>query len=61
MDVSKQMYKTFTSSQVIKLYMNIYIRPILQYTLQNKEISYPGTHLIMESDIEYISDRTTRN
>ena len=44
-------------SRVVKLYVNVYIRPILQYTLQNK-ISYPVTHLIIESDIEYISDKT---
>jgi hypothetical protein len=50
------MHKTLTSSQVAKLYVNVCIRPILQYTL-HKEISYPETHLIIESDTECISDR----
>jgi len=33
MDVSKQMYTTLTSSQVVELYVSVYIRPILQYLL----------------------------
>ena len=37
----------------------MYVTPILRLALYNKEISYPGTYLIVESDIEYdISDKT---
>jgi len=40
-------------------YVNTYVTPILRFTLYNKEISYPGTYLIVESDIEYdISGKT---
>ena len=37
----------------------MYFTPILRLALYNKEISYPGTYLIVESDIEYdISGKT---
>jgi hypothetical protein len=37
----------------------MYVTSILRLALYNKDISYPGTYLIGESDIEYdISDKT---
>lgn len=40
-------------------YKDMYVTPILRIVLYIKEISYPGTYLIVEYDIEYdISDKT---
>jgi len=43
----------------VRPYIDRYVTPILRLALYIKEISYPGTYLIVEYDIEYdISDKT---
>jgi hypothetical protein len=36
--------------QVVKRYVNIYITQWVRYGLHNKDVSYPGTQQIIESD-----------
>jgi len=36
--------------QVVKRYVNMCITLLVRYVLHNKDVSYPGTQLIIESD-----------